>query len=33
MLAWIFNPLGLLAIANVLIILSSVYIGLKAFRK
>jgi hypothetical protein len=33
MLAWFFNPLGLLAFANVLIIFGSIFVGLRAFRK
>lgn len=32
MIAYLFNPLALLAIANVLIILGSIVIGLKSFR-
>jgi hypothetical protein len=33
MIEWFLNPLGLLAFANILIILGSIFIGLKAFRK
>ena len=33
MLAYLFNPLGLLAVANVLAIFGSIYFGLKAFKK
>ena len=33
MLAYLFNPLGLLAVANVLIIFGSIFIGLRAFKK
>lgn len=33
MLDWIFNPLGLLGIANILVILTSIIIGLRAYKK
>ncbi len=33
MLASLFSPLGILAVANVLIIFGSIFVGLRAFKK